>query len=234
MAEEIGTIKIEEIEFTLFYDYDQLRDKKLGRLSDDGKIKWFQLRMEMVFLEPLRRIFNRQSVVHRELNSSPESEWPRTAFMTAAFSALLNGIEALGSFIPMDKTIYGEHYKKSGTNYFNFRGFIKEYMKPWDVQINGTYYKDKRGNSFKSVYLPLVLWDYFRNGMAHAFVVDGGGIDYKADLTRWVVEQNGYLEIGPVRFFDDFQKGVDNFFDDAKSKHRTNFLPRFKETYPNW
>jgi len=47
-----------------------------------------------------------------------------------------------------------------------------------------------------------------------------------------VSKYGGYLEIGPIRFFEDFQKGVTNFFEDANSKHLTNFLSNFKKTYP--
>jgi hypothetical protein len=71
MAKEMGIIEIEGMEFTLFYDYDQLRDRKLTELSEEGKIKWFGFRMEMVFLEPLRKIFNRESVAHKNLIPLP-------------------------------------------------------------------------------------------------------------------------------------------------------------------
>jgi len=224
MAKEMGTIEIEGMEFTLFYDYDQLKDGKLAKLSEDGKIKWFGFRTEMVFLEPLRRIFNRKSVAHKELNSSPESDWPRAAVMTAAFSILLNGVEALGSFLNYSKTCVHEHKRKRSKNYFAFREFIRRYMKDWDVVIQDT--------SYPSSYLPEILWEYFRNGIAHAFVVGGGGIEYEADPTRWLIKWGGYLEIGPVRFFEDFLKGVTNFFEHAKSEHRMNFLSRFKAAYP--
>jgi hypothetical protein len=223
MAKEIGTIEIEGMEFTLFYDYDQLRDGKLTKLSEDGKIKWFEFRTEMVFLEPLRKIFNRESVAHKELNSSPEADWPRAAVMTPAFSILLNGVEALGSFLNYSKTFVHEHNRKRGKNYFAFREFIRTYMKDWDVKVQGT--------SYKSSYLPEILWEHFRNGIAHAFVVEGGGIEYEVDPQRWLIKWGSYLEIGPIRFFEDFQKGVTNFFEDANSKHLTNFLSRFKETY---
>lgn len=224
MAKEMGTIEIEGIEFTLFYDYDQLRDRKLTQLSGDGKIKWFGFRMEIILLEPLRRIFNRESVAHKELNSSPESDWPRAAVMIAAFSILLNGVEALGYFLHYSKTYVHEHWRKRGANYFAFREFIQRYMKDWDVLVQGT--------SYKSSYLPEILWDHFRNGIAHNFVIKGGGIEYEADPTRWKIKWGGYLEIGPTRFFDDFLKGVTDFFEDAKSKHQVNFLSRFKEAYP--
>ena len=53
MGEEVGKKRVENDDFTLFYDYDQLRDRKLSKLSDDGKIEWFKYRMEAVFLNPL-------------------------------------------------------------------------------------------------------------------------------------------------------------------------------------
>jgi hypothetical protein len=157
--------------------------------------------------------------------------------MTAAFSILLNGIEALGSFIPHDKEpIEREHYKKNKRgvgNYFSFRAFIREYMRDWDDEVKGTSYKDKKtGNLYRKVYLPLILWDKFRNSIAHSFVVESGGIDYKADPTGWVVEANGYLEIGPVNFFKDFLSGVDNFFNNVRTKHKKEFLKSFRDAYP--
>lgn len=220
----MGTVEIEGMQFTLFYDYDQLRDGKLTRLSKGGKIKWFELRTEMVFLEPLRKIFNRKSVAHKELNSSPESNWPRAAVMTAAFSILLNGVEALGSFLNCSKTFVYEHNRKRGKNYFAFREFIQRYMKDWDVLVQGT--------SYKFSYLPEILWEHFRNGITHAFVVGGGGIEYDADPTRWKIKWGGYLEIGPISFLEDFLKGVNNFFEDAKTNHTMNFLQRFEAAYP--
>lgn len=232
MGQAIGKNTIEGIQLTLFYDYDQLRDWKLSSLTDDGKIEWFRLRMEMVFLEPLRRVLNRKSLAYRELNSSQKSLWPRAAFMTAAFSILLNGVEALGSFMPHDSKITKEHYKKSGSNYFAFKAFIKEYMKDWDTEVQGTSYKDRNGNVYKRAYLPLVLWDHFRNGIAHAFVVEGGGIEYMKKPLKWKAESNGQLEIEPVRFFEAFLIGVNKFFVDIKSKHRISFLKRLKVTYP--
>ena len=225
MGEEVGKKRIENDDFTLFYDYDELRDGKLSKLSVDGKIEWFRHRMKAVFLSPLRKLFDQTSDVHKQLNSPPNTEWPWSAFMTATFSILLNGVEALGSFLPYSKTFVHEHNKNRGKNYFRFRGFIQSYMPDWDVEIPGT--------SYQSSYLPEILWDHFRNGIAHAFVVEGGGIEFEADPTRWKIKWGRYLEIGPIRFFEDFEKGVTNFFEDAKSKYRKEFLSRFEVAYPS-
>ena len=65
----IINVEIESENFTLFYDYDY---KKLSKLTDDGKIEWFRLRMNFVFLEPLKRIFDRSSIAHCELKSTQQ------------------------------------------------------------------------------------------------------------------------------------------------------------------
>jgi len=234
MGEPVGKKVIEDKEFTLFYDYDELRDGKLNLLSDGGKIEWFRYRMEAVFLSPLKKLFDRNSDVHKQLNSAPDAEWPWTAMITAAFSLLLNGIEALGSFLPENKTITKEHYNKNknSRNYFAFKQFIVNYMRDWDVSVKGTDYRDKEGLRYEDVYIPLILWDYFRNGIAHAFVVKGGGIEYEADKTGFLIKYDGYLEIGPIKFFQDFEKALENYFAEVREPYRTRFISQFNKAYP--
>jgi hypothetical protein len=203
------------MEFTLFYDYDQLRDGKLSQLSPDGKVEWFHLRMDAVFLEPLRRIFNRKSVAHRELNSSSTYDRPVRAVMIAAFSLLLNGIEALGSFLT-----------SSSRNQRRFYTFIRNYMADWNINVSGT--------SYQTSYLPEILWKHFRNGIAHGFVIKGGGIEYANEDEKWKIE-DGRLEICPIAFFKDFEKGIKAFFADTKdpqSSKRSSFISRFQQVYP--
>ena len=205
---------IEGVDFTLFYDYDQLQDEKLSRLTDDGKITWFRLRMDCVFLEPLRRVFDTNSIVYRELKSE---EPPFRSFLIASFSILLNGVEALGSFLPPLKSTKRE-------NRDNFVAFIKTYMRRWDINVAGTRYQTN--------YLPDILWRYFRNGIAHGFVIKGGGIDYDADATQYLVRPKGYLEIGPLAFFSDFLIAARTFLTDIQSTYRTSFLGGFRKVYP--
>ena len=81
-------------------------------------------------------------------------------------------------------------------------------MRDWDVCVEGTAYQDKKGQRYKSVYIPLILWDHFRNGIANAFVVKGGGIEYEADKIGFLIKYDGYLEIGPIKFFQDFEKAL--------------------------
>jgi len=66
---QIARATISGIEFTLYYDYDELRDRKLSRLPDADKIEWFQRRMQYVFLEPLTRLYGGKTPGFRALNS---------------------------------------------------------------------------------------------------------------------------------------------------------------------
>ena len=114
----MATVTIDGIMFTLYYNYDQIRDHKLSLLSDTGKVVWFHRRMELVFLEPLRRFIDPNSIAHKELNSSDDTDMPHRTAIIATFSLLLNGIEALGSFIS----------SKSTSKRKAFLNFIQHYM----------------------------------------------------------------------------------------------------------
>jgi hypothetical protein len=105
-------------------------------------------------------------------------------------------------------------------------------MRDWDVSVKGTDYRDKEGLRYEDVYIPLILWDYFRNGIAHAFVVKGGGIEYEADKTGFLIKYDGYLEIGPIKFFQDFEKALENYFAEVREPYRTRFISQFNKAYP--
>ncbi len=96
---QVARAHIEGKDFTLYYDYDQLRDGKLSQLTDDGKIEWFRRRMDFVFLEPLSRLYQGKTPAYRALNSTKQNDLPARSFVVPSFSILLNGVEALGSFM---------------------------------------------------------------------------------------------------------------------------------------
>ena len=209
---------IEGMEFTLFYDYDQLRDGKLSRLTDSGKVQWFSDRMDMVFVDPLGRIFDTASVAHRELNSSPDDIKPRT-IMIGAFALLLNGIESCGSFI----TDFPPSTNKK--NWRRFNAFMTKYMSVWNAMVVGTSHKNKN--------MIAILWEHFRNGIAHGFSVTSGGIEYLGG-PRWRVS-SGIMEIDPVLFFKDFLRAKDDLLRDINDKmarEHAHFLKRFRDVYP--
>ena len=219
---QIIRARIEGEEFTLYYDYDQLEHQRLAKLTDGGKIEWFRLRMQFVFLQPLDRLYKVKSPAFRELNSTKASDHPHRSFVIASFSLLLNGVEALGSFLTPPNT----------NNWERFHRFIELYMKPWDVTVTKSPMGATKG-------MKTILWTHFRNGIAHGFCIDRGGIDNEADCSRWRVlcDEQGKparLEIGPNAFYRDFRAGVDKFFDDMKNRKRCRqvFLARFREVYP--
>lgn len=207
---------IEGIEFTLFYSYDQLgRDKKLSSLSDIGKIEWLERRMVMVLIEPLNRLLDRDSVAWKSLNSHASEEEPRRTVDIATFSILLNGVEALGSFLrPLDRK-----------NKHNFIAFMSSYMANWNAEVKIF------GGSKK---LPELLWKNFRSGIAHAFVIERGGIDFGL-TSNWEI-QNDLLAVNPKLFYNDFLIGKSKLFEDAKETNSLNhkiFLKRFQDAYPH-
>lgn len=83
--------------FTLFYDYDQVEGYKLTSLSKEQKAIWFQRRLWMAFLEPLRRIWKERTVFESLLESKLDSQ-KECSFSIAAMGIMLNVVEALGSF----------------------------------------------------------------------------------------------------------------------------------------
>ncbi len=221
---------IEGQDFTLYYDYDQLRHGKLAQLTDDGKIEWFRLRMNFVFLEPLSRLYEGKTPAYRALNSTKQDDLPARSFVIGSFSILLNGIKALGSFMTPPS-------KERDKNRRSFFAFISTYMKSWDTQVQNSLYP--RQDDLKAI-----LWDHFRNGIAHAFCIERGGIDNEAETAPggWRVVTDTHLsgsttkrlQIDPNTFFRDFRAGVDRFLEAARtdSASRATFLRRFRETYP--
>lgn len=218
---QVARAEINGKPFTLYYDYDQLRDRKLSQLTEAEKIEWFRNRMNFVFLEPLRRLYGGKTTAYWELNSGKASDLPARSFVIPTFSVLLNGIEALGSFLTSAKS-----RRRRGGNWNNFRAFMITYMKSWDVQIPNAPYRTKD--------LKEILWKHFRNGIAHGFCIQGGGIDNEADTAPggWRVV-NDRLQIGPHAFFKDFEAGVNSFFKAVATTRRANFMIRFKEVYPH-
>ena len=207
--------RIEGKDCTLHYDYDQIDNRILSHLSPDGRVEWFEQRMQFVFLEPLKALYGGRTRAHRALNSTKDDDLPARSFVVATFSVLLNGVEALGSFLV-----------PASSNKERFRAFLKTYMPAWNVRVaisNSPYATNDLAD---------ILWTHFRNGIAHGFCIEGGGIDDEADATNWLIVP-GRLAIGPHAFFEDFLTGADRFFADAKTVHRAAFLERFRKVYPH-
>jgi hypothetical protein len=208
---------IENIGFSLFYDYDQLRDGKLSKLSDNGKIEWFRQRTEMVLMEPTRRLFDPSSTVRAELNSTDPTDLPLRTFTIPAFSILLNAIESLGGYV----------LPSAAGNRKRFEAFMRTYMAPWTVAVPS-------GSRYTEPDLVTVMWKYYRNAIAHDFMIEGGGIEIGLKSRFQIV--NGLLQIQPNMFCSDFHNGVAALFADVSttgSAGRANFLTHFHEVFPH-
>ncbi len=199
--------------FSLFYDYDQLYDRKLTSLSSEQKALWFCARIEMTFLRPLRRIFaDTDSDVFIALLDTKSME-PRS-FSIALMSVMLNGVESLGSFLRP-----GSNKRES------FRTFIEHYMAQWSGH-----------RPVPSIDMDLldILWYRFRNGIAHGFCIEGpGSVEFLTDSPfSW---DGTVLKVCPIHFWRDLDRGVLAYFNDlrANDRIREQFSVRFGKVYPS-
>lgn len=205
--------------FSCFYDYDQLRDHKLSGLTDHQKALWFKKRTEMTFLDPMRCIFrNPPSAVFNELMDATLS--PPRSLSIGIMSIMLNGVEALGSFLEPDLGA------KPGDGKKMFEAFIKKHLPTWWRQPvpNGT------------PNITDLLWTCFRNGVAHGFqITPPGSLEFLEDTPYCWEPVMKVVQICPLHFFNDLDHGVKSYLSDLTSKQDVlkKFIQRFQCTYPN-
>jgi hypothetical protein len=216
--------------FTLFYDYDQVEEHKLTPLTKEQKAIWFERRLRMTFLEPLRRIWKERQVFESLLESKLDSQL-ECSFSIAAMGIMLNVVEALGSFRKPEIA----RSKDQDGNWKMFIEFLSNHMRAWNV------------NTANNVSVPNVLWKSFRNGIAHDLRVgqvpqDGGlwgSLEFRDNFAnsnrRRFERHEQLLRVCPEDFFDDLVTGVKEYFAKLKEGNELldNFESRFDEVYPN-
>ena len=204
--------------FTLFYDYDQIRDRKLSTLCSGYKVVWLRARLEMTFLEPLRRLWDRSSAVFKELMFTSPHQQNNCSFSIAAMAVMLNGIEALGAFLRPD--LNGRNKNKQ-----RFQAFLSQYMKEWAVKVPV---------SGRPVDVVDPLWANFRNGIAHGFCIkEPGSLEFLETLR---FEPDGQvLRVCPRHFFADLERGVAAYFAFLKNDPGAlqKFDTHFNSVYPS-
>jgi len=207
-------INIEGHLCSLFMDYDKYPVDILSQLSDDGKIEWLEKRMNMIFLDPMRKIYNRNSVAHKELHRQKNRN-PMNP-MVMMLSLLLNGIEALGSFL----TFYNGRNKNS----VRFNTFMDGYMLNWTQRINVPNEGYKKLSEF--------LWSKYRNGLAHSFAILKAGIDDVQGNSIFKIQDN-ILQIDGQKFFRDLTIAINSMFSDVKNNTQVKqiFIRRFNGEY---
>ena len=205
--------------FSCYYDYDQLRDHKLTGLIDQQKVSWFRKRIEMTFLEPLRVIFcNPPSQTFQNLMSD-ELDPPRS-FSIAVMSVMLNGVEALGSFL---KPGLGN---SSGDNRTMFEAFVEQYLPNW-------WRKPVAGGNPDITFL---LWDCFRNGVTHGFQIKPpGSLEFLKDEAYSWEPTMEIVQVCPLHFYVDLDSGVKRYCADLITNQEVleRFLRRFQSVYPS-
>ncbi|MCX6340263.1 MAG: hypothetical protein NTX71_10170 [Candidatus Aureabacteria bacterium] len=86
-----------------------------------------------------------------------------------------------------------------------------------------------------------ILWKYYRNGIAHGFVIDSkGGIeisDTDGDRRKEPYRvENRYLKVDPIHLFNDLKQVIRCYFVDLKAGKyflKNHFCVRFSEVYPH-
>jgi len=104
-------------------------------------------------------------------------------------------IEATGAYlVGRDR----KSAKKKRANFRAFESFINEYM---------------------SVYKPYVddLWSYFRNGLAHGFCIEKGGIELNLTKPAKRDAKVG-VQINADEFFDNLKRGFSNYIEDLRKQ----------------
>jgi len=213
-----GRIEIEREKFSLLYDYDR---EKLKKLSDEGKIKWFKSRMGFIFINPVRLLWDRSSEIYKQVNTAEMPAIEHCGFNIAIFCTVLSGVESYGAFLGMKRS-------KKGENRRRFTSYIRRYMKNWDMHVNVN--DEKR-------YLLDLLWNNCRNAIAHGFRITEIGIDRVPETgkeERWGTLKN-IFHINCFKFFNDFQESTECFYRDLQEKEevRREFIKTFNEFYPS-
>jgi hypothetical protein len=154
----------------------------LHLLTKSQEVRYFRDRIEKVVVVPLRKM-------HEDIVSGTSLSNPVLCFGTC----ICCSIEALGKFHTgvLDR----------GNSGNNFKSFVRRYMDPkWcSSQLAGKYYVD-------------LLWDNFRNGLAHGFTIKSGGLE--KGKTYFQIAQIGgvrQLEVDPTRFLRDFRNASRKF-----------------------
>jgi len=206
LPEEHGIrAEIDGQKLSLFVDYDRPR---LSKLSDDGRLEYFERRFKLVVLDPL-------SILLDEHDNPKHGVDRAEAVLLLWGNALMCGIEALGHFLTPSTSPNSEAFLTFVNGFMDPAWRERPESPPPGVDSYGRW-----------------LWDSFRNGLAHgAYVKNGGFEPLDGRLYR---ESEAGLKVDHYALDIDFRSGVkkmhqaisrpDNYF-------RSTFIDRFGWTY---
>lgn len=134
----------------------------------------------------------------RELFRSIEKRKKNSSTILCFGTCVCCAIEALGKF-------YTGRLNR-GNSWDNFDKWIANYMdKDFSKIFNGVQYKK-------------LLWDDFRNGLAHGFTIKNGGYDFQTYYFEVkLVGGVNQMEIHPKLFYQDFLSGFNLYLTDLEN-----------------
>jgi hypothetical protein len=62
-----------------------------------------------------------------------------------------------------------------------------------------------------------IIWEDFRNGLAHGFAVYGGGFVGNRGNPYFGLDASGSLTVNPAALFDDFAQGFERYIADLRA-----------------
>lgn len=182
---------------TGWIDYDR---PHLAALTPPQRIDYFEKRTRLVAINPLRRILENE--VHpKDASGTPV---PNSSALLIFGVAVCCSIESLGKFVSGD-TSYGN-------NHIRFKAFLHKYMST-----------DFQTQHIGPETFGVILWNYFRNGLAHGFAVCHGGYEGGPGASYFVVKAST-LEINPTALLDDLSQGFNTYLGDLRAASPTDQL----------
>ena len=177
----------------------------LPNLNKSQKIQYFyNKRVNKLILNPLHEMYN--SIMQEKRNCSP---------LLCFVNCICCSIEAFGKF-------YTSRTQR-GCSGNNFKDFIREYMD-----------KECFAGTFNSKTFVDLLWDNFRNGIAHGFVIKSGGFEHNQPKYFQIKNIKGRheLEIDLQHFYKDFLNGIKKYINELrKSKITDPIFKNFDKTF---
>lgn len=183
-----GVLMSELLGFTGWIDEDR---ETLRTAPLSTWIEWFDYRVHLVVINPLTHILATQITADED----------SSALLIAGVS-LCSAIEATGKFI----TGVADDNRRPIPNNVRFKRFVTAYMS-----------SEFDSRSIGSRSLSTVVWEDFRNGLAHGFAVRGGGFNGGRGNVYLEEKSNGTLNVNPAELLDDFVRGFDRFVADLRS-----------------
>lgn len=209
-----STIILDGSEFSLFKDYLHQSGKvgNLATLPFNERVKYLEARAKLIVLEPL------EELLHLE-----NSQLTRKYHLLNIVTLVCCGIEALGHYLLPERRRRGK--KRTTTKP---REYFKEFVK---VFMNSEFQRNSaKADETYSDY----VYDYFRNGLAHGFCIQRGGIerkqkryfDYDSGRNRLIMDVDFLI--------DDFKQAFVKFFQTLQSEgengsYGKTFEKRFKK-----